>query len=162
MSKKLLTKVILAAAAAAFAAVTALAANPPSVNYYSAKELQEMGQKLGTTSNHAKFKSESLEKYGSGSYTMLAHREGNGSAELHEREADLLVVVEGDATLLTGGKIVGPHTEKPGEIRGESIDGAQRQKLGVGDVIHIAPNTPHQLLVENGKTFTYFVMKVAN
>ena len=93
---------------------------------------------------------------------MLAHREGNGSAELHEKEADLFVVVEGDAILVSGGKMVKPHTEKPGEIRAESIEGGQRQKLGVGDVIHIAPNTPHQLLIEAGKPFTYFVMKVAN
>lgn len=140
----------------------ALAANPPVVTYYSAADLQAMGQKLGTESNHAKFKSENLEKYGSNSYTMLAHREGNGSAELHEKEADLFVVVAGDAVLVTGGKIVKPHVEKPGEIRGESVEGGQRQKLGVGDVIHIAPNTPHQLLIENGKPFTYFVMKVAN
>jgi mannose-6-phosphate isomerase-like protein (cupin superfamily) len=155
MSTKLLTAIILTA-------VAILAANPPAVNYYSASDLQAMGQKLGTSSNHAKFKSEDLEKYGSGSHTMLAHREGNGSAELHEKEADLFVVVEGDAILVSGGKMVKPHTEKPGEIRAESIEGGQRQKLGVGDVIHIAPNTPHQLLIEAGKPFTYFVMKVAN
>jgi mannose-6-phosphate isomerase-like protein (cupin superfamily) len=146
--------------AVALGALAAMAANPPGVTYYSAAELQSMGQKLGVESNHGKFKSENLEKYGAGSYTMLAHREGNGSAEVHEKEADLFVVVSGDAVLVTGGTIVKPHTEKPGEIRGESITGGQRQKLAVGDIVHIAPNIPHQLLLE--KPFTYFVMKVAN
>ncbi|MGA7414021.1 MAG: hypothetical protein WBW33_26330, partial [Bryobacteraceae bacterium] len=76
--------------------------------------------------------------------------------------ADLFLVVAGDATLVTGGKLVKPHTEKPGEIRGESIEGGQRQKLSAADVIHIAPKVPHQLLIETGKPFTYFVMKVTD
>jgi uncharacterized RmlC-like cupin family protein len=33
-------------------------------------------------------------------------------------------------------------------------------KLGVGDVVHIPVKVPHQLLVEPGKQFTYFVVKV--
>ena len=154
MSIKLLSVVMLAAAAA-------VAANPPAVNYYSAAELQRMGQKLSAKQNNAKFASDNLEKY-KNSYTMLAHREGTGSAEVHEHEADLFLVVEGEATIVTGGKMVKPHTEKPGEIRGESIEGGQRQKLSAGDVIHIAPNVPHQLLIDNGKPFTYFVMKVSD
>jgi len=154
MSTKLLSVVLLTV-------VTAFAANPSAVNYYSAAELQQMGQKLGAKMNHVKFASDNLEKY-TNSYTMLAHREGTGSAELHEHDADLFLVVQGDATIVTGGKIVKPHTEKPGEIRGESIEGGQRQKLSAGDVIHIAPNVPHQLLVETGKPFTYFVMKVTD
>jgi len=154
MSKKLLTVVLLIAGAA-------FAANPPAVNYYSAAELQQMGQKLGAKLNKAKFASDNLEKY-TNSYTMLAHREGTGSAEVHEHDADLFLVVQGDATLVTGGKIVEPHTDKPGEIRGDSIEGGKRQKLSAGDVIHIAPNVPHQLLIENGKPFTYFVMKVTD
>jgi mannose-6-phosphate isomerase-like protein (cupin superfamily) len=143
------------------AGVTAFAAAPPAVTYYSAAELQKMGQKLGTKLNGAKFASDNLEKYAH-SYTMLAHREGTGSAEVHEHEADMFLVVAGDATLVTGGKIVKPHAEKLGEIRGESIEGGQRQKLSPGDVVHIAPNVPHQLLIESGQPFTYFVMKVTD
>ncbi len=154
MSTKLFSVLLLTTAAA-------FAAGPPAVTYYSAAELQQMGQKLGAKVNQAKFASENLEKY-THSYTMLAHREGTGSAEVHEREADLFLVVAGDATLVTGGKMVKPHTEKPGEIRGESIEGGQRQKLSAGDVVHISPNVPHQLLIESGKPFTYFVMKVSD
>jgi quercetin dioxygenase-like cupin family protein len=45
-------------------------------------------------------------------------------------------------------------------LRGTGIEGGQSQKLGVGDIVHIAPNTPHQLKLAPGKTFTYFVVKV--
>lgn len=154
MSTKLLSVLLLAGA-------TGFAADPPAMTYYSAAQLQQMGQKLGTKLNGARFASDSLEKYPH-SYTMLAHREGTGSAEVHEREADLFLVVAGDATLVTGGKMVKPHTQKAGEIRAESIEGGQRQKLSAGDVVHIAPNVPHQLLIEAGKPFTYFVMKVSD
>jgi len=36
----------------------------------------------------------------------------------------------------------------------------ERRQVGEGDIIHIPANTPHQLLIENGKPFTYFVVKV--
>jgi mannose-6-phosphate isomerase-like protein (cupin superfamily) len=131
----------------------------PSVTYYSAADLKSLGTKLGADSRHAKFVSKNLETY-SLHYTMLAHREGDGSAELHVHEADLFFVVDGEATIITGGKMVSTHTEKPGEIRGTSITGGDRRKLSTGDVIHIAANTPHQLVLEPGKQFTYFVMKI--
>jgi quercetin dioxygenase-like cupin family protein len=91
---------------------------------------------------------------------MLAHREGDGRAEVHVHEADLFFIVDGEATLVTGGQVVNPTTEKPGEIRGSSIEGGKRQKLSPGDVVHIAANVPHQLLLEPGKQINYFAMKV--
>jgi mannose-6-phosphate isomerase-like protein (cupin superfamily) len=137
------------------------ATSTPAVTYYSAAELKTIGAELGTSSKHAKFASKNLEK-SQGHYTMLAHREGTGSAEVHVHEADLFVVVEGEATIVTGGKVVNPTTEKPGEIRGTSIDGGDRRKLSAGDVIHIPANVPHQLILDSGKQFNYFVMKVSN
>ena len=70
------------------------------------------------------------------------------------------MVQSGAATLVVGGEIVGARTSSPGEIRGTSIEGGERVKLGAGDVIHIAAKTPHQLLIEPGGKFTYFVVKV--
>ena len=53
-----------------------------------------------------------------------------------------------------------PQTQKPGEIRGTSIEGGERHRLGAGDIIHLPAGTPHQLLVEEGKPIVYFVIKV--
>jgi mannose-6-phosphate isomerase-like protein (cupin superfamily) len=91
---------------------------------------------------------------------MLAVRTKTGSSELHEHEADVFVIESGQATLVTGGRMVSPHTEKAGEIRGTSIEGGERREVAEGDIIHIPANTPHQLVLENGKPFTYFVVKV--
>ena len=87
-------------------------------------------------------------------------RNTSGGAELHEHYADIFFVVEGDATLNSGGTVVDPKTTAPGEIRGTAVSGGVEQKLGKGDVVHIASNTPHQLSIPKGKTFIYFVVKV--
>jgi quercetin dioxygenase-like cupin family protein len=91
---------------------------------------------------------------------MVAHREGNGEAELHETESDLFVVTSGTATLTVGGILQNGKTTAPNEIRGPSIEGGTKQKLSAGDIVHIPPKTAHQLVLEPGGEFTYFVMKV--
>ena len=127
------------------------------VDIYSASELRGMDQKLAQ--KRASFASEDLVRYGN-HYTLLARREATGSAEVHEHEADIFVVEGGEATIVTGGKIVNGHAEKPGEIRGSAVEGGERHQLATGDIIHIPARTPHQLLIKKGKPFTYFVVKV--
>ncbi|MGA8028823.1 MAG: hypothetical protein WB992_16895 [Bryobacteraceae bacterium] len=136
---------------------TALVAAVPGVDVYSAKELQAMSQKL--SQKRTQFASEDLARYGN-HYTLLARREATGSSEVHEHEADIFVIESGEATIVTGGKMVNPHIQKAGEIRGTSIDGGDRRQIAAGDIIHIPAGTPHQLLIGKGKTFTYFVVKV--
>jgi mannose-6-phosphate isomerase-like protein (cupin superfamily) len=153
-------KLIWGIVAMAITTSTALA-QAGGVNHYSADQLKQMAQKLEqqesfrTTGSAA----ETLDKY-PGSFTMLSVRNANGGAELHEHYADIFFVVDGEATLTSGGTVVDPKTTAPGEIRGSSVSGGTVQKLGKGDVVHIAPNTPHQLSISKGTTFTYFVVKV--
>jgi mannose-6-phosphate isomerase-like protein (cupin superfamily) len=127
------------------------------VDVYSAKEITGMAQQL--LQKRSQFASQDLARYGN-HYLMLAQREATGSAEVHEREADIFIVENGNAVLVTGGKLVNPHTQKAGEIRGSAIEGGQKQTVAEGDIIHIPAGTPHQLLLETGKPFTYFVVKV--
>jgi mannose-6-phosphate isomerase-like protein (cupin superfamily) len=139
----------------AFACV--LRAAEAEVDIYSAKQLNQMAQTL--VHQQGRFASHDLARY-SNHYTMLAVRGSTGSAELHQHEADVFVVESGQATLVTGGKIVNPHTQKPGEIRGTAIDGGERHPLATGDIVHIPAGTPHQLLVDTAQPFVYFVVKV--
>jgi mannose-6-phosphate isomerase-like protein (cupin superfamily) len=103
--------------------------------------------------------SETLKEYPQ-HFTMLSFRGRDGVVELHEDFADLFVVLDGRATLVTGGTITGAETIGPGEIRGVSIDGGTRQELRAGDVAHVPAGLPHQMLVPGDKTFTAFVMKI--
>jgi mannose-6-phosphate isomerase-like protein (cupin superfamily) len=103
--------------------------------------------------------SETLDKYPH-HYTMLAFRSRNGGGELHENYADLFYILDGNATVVTGGALVDRHASAPGEVRGSSVNGGSRQDVKAGDVVHIPAGMPHQMLVPEGSTVTYFVVKV--
>ena len=136
-----------------------MAADPPGFVVWSASDLKAMDKKLSAKVDGQKFSSEQLDKFGN-HYAMMAHREGDGSAELHEKDADIFVVQSGSATLIVGGEMVNAKTSAPNEVRGTSIKNGTEHKVGPGDIVHIPAKVPHQLMVGNAK-FTYFVMKVA-
>jgi mannose-6-phosphate isomerase-like protein (cupin superfamily) len=103
--------------------------------------------------------SETLKEYPQ-HYAMLSFRSRDGEAEVHEQFADLFFVLAGKATLVTGGVATGARAIAPGETRGTSIEGGERQTLRAGDVVHIPAGTPHQMLVREQDTITYLVIKV--
>ena len=103
--------------------------------------------------------SEMLTKYPH-HYTMLAFRSRSGGGELHNDFADLFYIVDGRATVLTGGEVVDPKTIGPGELRGTSVKGGTRQDVKTGEVVHISAGMPHQMLVADGESVTYFVVKI--
>ena len=91
---------------------------------------------------------------------MLAFRQHNGGGELHQNFADIFFILDGHASVLTGGSLVDQKSSAPGEIRGKSVEGGSRQELKAGDVVHIPAGVPHQMLVSEGDSVTYFVVKV--
>ena len=93
-------------------------------------------------------------------FTMISLRRKNGEAEVHESYADLFFVVQGSARLLTGGTVQDGKTVSPGEIRGKSVLNGVETTLNQGDIVHIPATVPHQLLLPEGGTFLYFVIKV--
>jgi mannose-6-phosphate isomerase-like protein (cupin superfamily) len=94
-----------------------------------------------------------------GNHALLAiRREGDGEAEIHETQVDVIFVKSGEGTLILGGTMVEPHTTAPGEIRAKSIKGGVSKKMAAGDVIHIPAKIPHQMLVP--KALSFEVVKV--
>jgi mannose-6-phosphate isomerase-like protein (cupin superfamily) len=93
-------------------------------------------------------------------FTMLSLRHKDGGAEIHENFADIFFVVQGSATLVTGGTVQDSETVSPGEIRGSGVLHGNSAVLRQGDFAHIPASLPHQLLVAEGETFVYFVIKV--
>jgi len=154
MRKNLLAVSLLVCAGAAF-----VAAQPAGFVHWTGTQLKGYEKDLAPKINKLKIASEQLGKFGNHS-VMVAHREGDGEAELHESQADVFVVQSGIATLVIGGTVSEGRTTAPGEIRGPSIKGGEKKKLGAGDMVHIPAKTAHQLLVENGKQFTYVIIKV--
>lgn len=94
-------------------------------------------------------------------FTMFTVRTKSGGAEQHDHYSDIFVVLDGEATEMIGGTIADSKTSSPGETRGSRVVGGVEHPMHKGDIIHISPGTPHQTMVAPGKTFTYYVIKVA-
>jgi glc operon protein GlcG len=88
-----------------------------------------------------------------------SRREGPGQAEIHTKDADVIYVLQGEATFVTGGEAVDAKTTAPDELRGTSIRNGQTRKIAQGDVIIVPHGVPHQFL-EVTNPFLYFVVKV--
>ncbi len=132
---------------------------PKGFEHWTSGELQGFEKKLSPKINAQKIATQPLGSYGNHNF-LIAHREGNGEAELHETQNDVMVVESGEATLVVGGTVVNPRTTAPHEVRGPSIRGGEKVALAAGDVVHIPIKTAHQMLVESGKQITYFVVKI--
>ena len=138
-------------------AMLALGADLPGFKHWSNVELKGYEKKLAAKTDDKKIASES---FGSLGNNAKAHREANGEAEVHEMVEDFFVVESGEATLVVGGKVENERQSAPNEMRGPSIKGGEKKKLVAGDIVCIPAKMPHQLMVESGKQFTYFVLKV--
>ena len=130
-----------------------------SPDVYSQDDLTGMEKKLKEKTDASGLATQTIKKY-STDYSMLAFRTQSGKAELHEKFADFYVVVDGKATLVSGGKMVNGKTTAPGEVRGDSIQDGKETMLKKGDIVHIPANIPHQLLLTKGDSFQYFIVKV--
>jgi mannose-6-phosphate isomerase-like protein (cupin superfamily) len=127
---------------------------------YSPDQLLQQVQQMREQAKNSKDAGTGILEKHLDSSTLLAFRDRDGKAELHQQFGDVFVVLQGTATLVTGGTIASPTTTAPGEIRGASIEQGIRQKLQEGDIAHIPPGVPHQLILDAGVTFTYFVVKI--
>jgi uncharacterized protein GlcG (DUF336 family)/quercetin dioxygenase-like cupin family protein len=88
-----------------------------------------------------------------------SRREKPGQAEIHTKDADVIYVLQGTATFVTGGEAVDGKTIAPDEIRGSTIRSGETRKLAKGDVVIVPRGVPHQFL-EVTNPFLYYVVKV--
>lgn len=90
-----------------------------------------------------------------------SRRDAAGSAEVHERDTDLIYVLEGGATFVTGGRIVDANPVGPHELRGASIEGGTVREVAAGDVIVVPHGVPHWFRGVRGPLL-YYVVKVSD
>ncbi len=91
---------------------------------------------------------------------VLAQRRGAGEVEVHEKTNHVFIIVEGEATFVTGGTLVGPKNTAPGQIRAASVEGGQTYHLSKGDVITIPAKTPHWFKEVPTKTIAYYAVNM--
>lgn len=93
--------------------------------------------------------------------TSVEYRAGGAApASLHEVQAEMLYVIEGSATLVTGGTIVDRVAAGPGNWSGTSIaDGASRP-IAKGDWVIVPQNTPHQFIPTANGSVVLMTIKI--
>lgn len=88
-----------------------------------------------------------------------SRRDKPGQAEIHTLDTDIIYVMQGTATFVTGGNAIEAKEVAANEIRGSRIDGGDARQLKKGDVIIVPNNTPHWFKDVSGE-FLYYTIKV--
>lgn len=95
-----------------------------------------------------------------GNYMIHAsHRDADGMAEVHTVDTDLIYVLEGSATFVTGGAVPDARAVEPNELRGSAIVGGESRRVIKGDVVVVPAGVPHMFTEVQGP-LNYYVVKV--
>jgi glc operon protein GlcG len=129
----------------AFAA--AAAAGEDEASYFDADQVRAKFETGGLLQSAPSFKIDA------------GRRTEPGEVEWHEREADIMYVVRGTATVVTGGEMVNVRRVAPGELRAERSERGTVRELREGDVLSIPARVPHHF-TEVSDPFHYYVVKV--
>jgi glc operon protein GlcG len=132
----------------AFAADSSMAKTAaPKVAYFPAAQVHKAFEKGMPLLEIANYK------------VHASHRDAPGIVEVHAKDTDIIYMLEGSATLVTGGTLVDGKNIEPEEIRGSDVKGGERRTITKGDVIIVPHNTPHWFQEVKGP-LNYYVVKV--
>ena len=80
----------------------------------------------------------------------VEYRTAVANAAIHETEAELFYVIDGAATLVTGGELVDAQRTNPQNQSGKSIKGGTSQRVSKGDFMIVPEGTPHWFSAVDG------------
>ena len=118
-------------------------APPPTKLYSSAADIQAMIAKAKSTRKEGQAnvgdRILTLAPYNAG----LEYRASVGPAAVHEKEAEMFYVIDGSATLITGGKLTKETRTNAENLSGTGIEGGDSRSIAKGDFVIVPENTPH-------------------
>ncbi len=129
---------------------TGRASAPPAVSYWDRSTVA------------ASFAKGAVLFDGAGNRNYMVHtsqRKTPGMAEVHALDTDIIYVLDGTATLVTGGNVVDGHATAADEVRGTSIEQGESRQISAGDVIIVPNGTPHWFQRVSGP-INYYTIKV--
>jgi len=91
---------------------------------------------------------------------QLEYRPGTAPAAVHEKDAELMVVLEGAGNIVTGGKLVDEKRTNANNLSGSSISDGNSQTVVKGDMLIVSANTPHQVIPSGGAPIVLMTMHV--
>ncbi|MDX2170127.1 MAG: cupin domain-containing protein [Deltaproteobacteria bacterium] len=127
----------------------ALAATAPAVHYFPAAQVA------------AAFAQGAVLFDGQGTNYMVhaSRRTTPGQCEIHSKDTDVIYVLDGAATFVTGGRCPDAAPTAADELRGSAIEGGETRQLARGDVVIVPQGTPHWFKAVDGPVL-YYVVKV--
>lgn len=142
---RIVTVIVMLAACLAVASAQQPA---PQVTYLDAEKFAALAAKGGALANGADFAA------------SLARRNKPGQVEIHTKETDIFFIVDGSATFVTGGTMIGGKETRPNQMLGTDIEGGQTHQLKKGDFISIPAGIPHWFKDVPASGITYYMVKV--
>jgi mannose-6-phosphate isomerase-like protein (cupin superfamily) len=113
--------------------------DPGKAHYRSAAEVAAGVKKLGNDQADVAYHVFNIPPYS----VNAAHRAPvTQRASQHDANNELFMVMDGTATMVTGGTIVEP-TRNGMNVTGKAIEGGARQKLAKGDFLIVPAGVPH-------------------
>jgi mannose-6-phosphate isomerase-like protein (cupin superfamily) len=91
---------------------------------------------------------------------QLEYRPATSPAAIHEKDAELMVVLSGTGTIVTGGKLVEEKRVNANNLSGSSIAEGASQAVVKGDTLIVPANTPHQVIPSGGAPIVLMTMHV--
>ena len=137
-------KILYAAALLLPLSAFAQPAAPPTKLYASSAEVQTLIAQA--KAEHKGGNTAKLVVNDEGYPFQLEHRTSTTPPSIHPTHAELIEIIEGSCTLITGGKLIGAKPAAPGAMTqgGTAIEGGTPRKVAKGDYIMVPANTPHQ------------------
>lgn len=91
---------------------------------------------------------------------QIEYRPAVSPAAVHEKDAELMYVLEGTGTIVTGGKLTQEKRTNAANLSGVSIEGGKAQSVAKGDFFFVPENTPHQVTPTGGAPIVLITMHV--
>jgi len=146
--------------ATAVAASALAAPAPPRTTFMNNKEIMGLIDKAkADRKNNAPLVAEpilSMAPY----RAQLEYRPGTSPAAVHEKDAELMVVLDGTGNIVTGGKLVNEKRNNANNLGGDSIMGGNTQAVVKGDTLIVPANTPHQVIPTGGAPIVLMTLHV--
>ena len=90
----------------------------------------------------------------------LEYRAGLAPAQVHEKDAELMVVVDGAGMITTGGTLVDEKRSNAANLSGSGIAGGTVQALQKGDILIVPEKVPHQTKPAEGQVIVLMTFHV--
>ena len=141
-------------------AASAASAQTPMTQYMSDKDIMALIEKAkADRKNDAPLVPEPILQLAPYK-AQLEYRPLKAPAALHEKDAELFVVLQGTGDIITGGKLVNEKRVNANNLGGSDIADGQTHHVVKGDMLIVPNNTPHQVIPTGGAPIVVMTMHV--